>query len=243
MKRIYYALFGWVLMLCGGCDTIPQGIIDILGWHPNEYYCETYIDRYYVIDASDSPIIEQFYVNKALVELPVDIYACRDENVDRSEAELSQLKERYAQLSEQYGDVAFDTWCSIGFSDANGGSWAFPFTEFAIVSNQDFDPLHPAGTPLNDIVEIEFVTHKPFIENGYQHTDPKRYDDDYSGDIVVKLVSELTADDAIFMEPTPYVLIFKSLPTSNLTHQISITIGFVGLDAYKFDYMHNFTKN
>ena len=171
--------------------------------------------------------------------LPTDMYAqCLQYEPTREKEKV--WKERHQELSLQYGDIGFDTWTAVDYPSI--GSWAFPFEVFDVISNADYDAGHPAGVSLNDIVEITYITHKPFIENGYKHTDASRPTNDYSGDKVTKRLSELQPEDAIFMEADSFLLSFVDLPTSAQSHTFTVTIEFENSEPYSFSFDMDFTS-
>ena len=104
---------------------------------------------------------------------------------------------------------------------------------------------------MNDIVEITYITHKPFIENGYKHMsevdgvmqfDRDRATNDYSGDKVTKKLSELQSEDAIFMEADSFLLSFVDLPTSAQSHTFTVTVEFEHSEPYSFSFDMDFTS-
>ena len=45
------------------------------------------------------------------------------------------------------------------------------FSSIEVTTRTDFDAKHPAGTSINDLLEIRYRTYKPFVERGYQGKD------------------------------------------------------------------------
>ena len=71
------------------------------------------------------------------------------------------ISEEALHLAQRYNDTSYNA--------AGGGVYAFayPIDEITISSEQDFDARHPAGTVLDDIVEMQYTSYYPFILNGY----------------------------------------------------------------------------
>ncbi len=165
-----------------------------------------------------------------------------------SKEEERAWKERHQELSLRYGDIGFNTWTAVDHPFIV--TWAFPFEVFDVVSNADYDAAHPAGVSLNDIVEITYTTHKPFIENGYKHMievdgvmqlDKDRAINDYGGDKVTKKLSELQPEDAIFMEADSFSLSFVDQPTAAQNHTFTVTVEFENGEPYTFSFDMDFS--
>ena len=119
----------------------------------------------------------------------------------------------------------------------------------SIVSNADFDETHPAGTPLDDIVEITYNSYKHIIENDY--TLPEgRYWYGYCHSNETKLLSEFVKEDAIFMESRDFDSIYKTSfklgvvqdPTLAVNHTFTVTIEFENSEPYSFSFDMDFSS-
>ena len=118
-----------------------------------------------------------------------------------------------------------------------------------IISNNDFDPSHHAGSKLNDLVRFISVSPNKFIQSGYKDTynwndncpssfkqetemtDRLKYDSETmkSHSPIDKLLSEVTPSDMILIGDglggrfIGYLL-FESSPEINKTHKLTITV-------------------
>lgn len=72
--------------------------------------------------------------------------------------------EKAKYFSELYGDTSYNGGI-IGWEHA---VLAYPIDKMTISCDDDFDAEHPAGTPLDDIVNLEYSTYYKFIESGYK---------------------------------------------------------------------------
>lgn len=71
----------------------------------------------------------------------------------------------FTLLQEMYGDTSF-TGSTVPFSN---GAYAYPIDKISVITDNDFDAEHPAGTAIDDIVKLKFASYEPFISNGYQY--------------------------------------------------------------------------
>ncbi len=83
-------------------------------------------------------------------------------------ADNKLLEERYNSLCEKFGDIY-----PGGFSCQSTDYSAYPAVCFeiinsvSIVSDNDWNAEHPAGTLLNDMFSIGYCTFYPYISNNY----------------------------------------------------------------------------
>lgn len=220
-KAIIRAILCCSLLLMCGCKHM---------FETGTFY-ESYISKYYITASQTANLGSSF--TKGYIDIPVVLYASRGETSE-------ELGVRYKELSTRYGDTNFNSW--VSYPSFRPCSWAFPFSKFTIVSDADFDEDHLAGTPLDDIVNIIYTTHKPFVENNYKHVDIRRSSNDYSGYKETKRLSELTPEDAIFMEPKSILLGFPVNPTIAQTHHFTVTIHLEGQEPYSFELDADFSS-
>lgn len=199
------------------------------------YLRESFVLTYKTIDGLGNVEIQKDAHNGLYVLLPQTIYASSS-----SYYVNDIIGERYEELSGKYGDVNFNRW--VYEAQIRADSWAFPFYTFTVVSDADFDEEHPAGAPLDDVVDIKYYTYRLYIENGYRHTDERAWtSNDYSGDWVVKRLSDLAPEDAVFMDPTePIGLSFVSTPTLNRQHHMTVTVWLETCQPYTFEFDMDF---
>lgn len=114
-----------------------------------------------------------------------------------------------------------------------------------VVSDADFDELHPAGTSLGDLFYFNSLTPYPFIKNGYSGEELT---------LICKRLNELTAEEMVLSmhlgglvdncadwnenypngTPDPFLsLPLESRPTAEQVHTLTVTI--------KDDYERTFT--
>ena len=69
-------------------------------------------------------------------------------------------------FAKKYGDISYKGKVSEGQHTA----LAYPIEKITIWCDEDFDAEHPAGEPLDDIVNLKYTTFHKFIESGYKST-------------------------------------------------------------------------
>lgn len=74
--------------------------------------------------------------------------------------------EKAEYFSELYGDTHYTGQISGWLHPVI----AYPIDKMTISCDADFDAEHPAGTPLDDIVNLEYSTYYKFINSGYKLT-------------------------------------------------------------------------
>lgn len=231
MKRcVILILLVVPLLLLSGCSLL-------LG--EGDVFCSSYVLEYDDIDYQGEAAVVVCKDLGVVIDLPRKLYACQ--NIWQSDdSEKVELHTKHQELSHRNGDVGFNTW-GWGLSDSypHASVWNTDnlITSITAVSDVDFDADHPAGVNLGDIVEIAYITHKPFIDNGYKHSDKLRAINDYTGYKQRKLLVDFTSEDSQFTDSEHFYvasdtakwafeLFFMEMPTQNAHHTISVTFNF-----------------
>ena len=79
-------------------------------------------------------------------------------------------KRRYEEFCRNHNDLTYNKKREYHHSPEWGVCSAVDFIEIDIVSNNNFDSEHPAGTSLKDIVRFVSISPKKFIDSGYKET-------------------------------------------------------------------------
>lgn len=138
------------------------------------------------------------------------------------------FEEQFIALSEKYGDTNYNQWSIVppyvGLAD--------DFTSVDVTSDQDFDPEHPAGTSLGDLVRLMGVSPYKFIQSGYTELydwgsvseEYRRIFSHYNHecDPVDKLLKDIQQEDLLLFSPDFY-LQFVTPPTLAKEHTLTIT--------------------
>ena len=99
-----------------------------------------------------------------------------------------------------------------------------------VVSNADFDELHPAGASLNDLIRFCSATVYPFLQSKYTSRHVWTADDclGYRAPSccfpINKLLSEIQPEDLIMLNPHIGFLHFEKNPSLSQTHELTITV-------------------
>ena len=122
----------------------------------------------------------------------------------------------FERLASRNGDVSYNRWINedpvfyefpVAFS--------YDFGSLHITSEADWDEEHPAGTFLDDIVQVEMSSYAEYIRNGY------------TGPVEVcykKLVSELTAEDLAIVSVSGFTFRFMRAPTLEREHTLIVSL-------------------
>ncbi len=158
-----------------------------------------------------------------------------------SQLQRGDKKDRFDALSLKHDDTSFNQEVMSGDACPNGphNYLGFDFLSITVTSDADFDEAHPAGTPLNDIVQFIAYTPYPFIQNGYQYTAPEsdalaRWKEEKT--LINKPLSECTPEDFILtlglmdnwiccnQDISACYLVVKATPTLSHQHVLKVTI-------------------
>ena len=144
----------------------------------------------------------------------------------------------FRRLSEKNGDVILDEWVDPSWYSVI--ALAQNFTDITITSNKDFDTIHPAGTPLDDIISVSFGSYKSMIESGFGGASGMKTKN------IAKKIKDLTLHDlSVIKCPSiswiyhidtknnrTFTFTFESLPT--LSQQHTLEIVFVSDEGEEF---------
>lgn len=239
--KLYIPILALCLCIMYGCYLGP--------WTEIYWFYESFIVAYVNVDYSEDVEVSRIPLQSRCVSviIPTEIHAHYvfdgfSERWKQDNPDWELWHERHRELSRKNGDVGFDREVDVTNYVHNPKVWNTDnlISTMYVVSNADYDDVHLAGVSMNDIVEITYSTHKPFIENGYKHTDANRSVNDYSGDWVTKRLSELQPEDSIFMEAGYFSLRFVEQPTAAQSHTFTVTIEFEHGEPYSFSFDMDF---
>ena len=145
----------------------------------------------------------------------------------------SEKKEKYLELCKKNNDISFNKKLTYaGYPHWGGEYLAESITSIEIISDNDFDDKHPAGTSLADIVKFNAYTAKPFIDSGYKgdvyqyNGDEVSVDDTKVWTKISKKISELELEDLMLLEVEFMSLEFISMPTLKKEHNLTVKLSF-----------------
>lgn len=110
--------------------------------------------------------------------------------------------ERAKELAEFYGDTSFNR----ENSPFANSPLAYPIDKITISCDADFDAEHPAGKPLDDVVQLEFMTFYEYINNGYELPADIPSGNRYGNDKVIHLLNfeDINAEVATLVNLLPF---------------------------------------
>lgn len=231
MKKYMILILSAVSLLLSGCELL---------FGEGDVFQSSYVLEYQDIDYQGEAVLYKPGGRWLNIDLPRKLHS-RQNMWQSDDAESVRLHEKHQELSHRNGDVGFNQWgwfTSSSYSHATVWNTDNLITSITAVSDTDFDTDHPAGANLGDIIEIAYITHKPFIDNGYKHLDRSRAINDYSGYKRRKLLVDFTSEDSLFTDSKHFYVLdfdalkcafeifFMELPTQNMHHTISLTFNF-----------------
>lgn len=80
---------------------------------------------------------------------------------------IGKAKKRYTALSEKYGDVSYNRHISVDHELYINPVVDIDIQNIQVVSNNDYDERHPAGSDLSDIINFIGASPYRFIQNNY----------------------------------------------------------------------------
>ncbi len=80
---------------------------------------------------------------------------------------IGKAKKRYTALAEKYGDVSYNREISVYHEHYINMVVDIDIKNIQVVSNNDYDERHPAGSDLSDIINYIGASPYRFIQNNY----------------------------------------------------------------------------
>lgn len=198
-------------------------------WHGcctfESYFLPSYIDTYFFYDG--------IAVKRALASTSTKHLHLQC-NLTNHVSFLSEgaEKELYEKLCRMCGDTAYNATERREIDRLNATN--FPhFTTINVVSDKDFDAEHPAGTSLNDVMSIRYVSAQRFIESGYT-AERSRHEE------ISKPLDELTSNELMYSIDNTF-LVFDKEPDVLEKHTLTITCINAEGESYSVEYKYDFT--
>ena len=168
--------------------------------------------------------------------------------------------------SAKYGDTSYDRDISFLAGTAFGFEHHAIYPDMktiSIVSTEDYDAAHPAGSDLGGIIRYSGSSKYPFIRNGYVATYGSLdefatycpvdeyiiseieggavYEDDLKKCVspVFKYVSELTEED-LYLAGDTFVLTFMKEPANKTSHDFTLTMNGADGKVYTVEFSYDF---
>jgi len=80
-----------------------------------------------------------------------------------------RTSDEFQRFREKYGDTKYKARVEVGSPDPT--FIVHDFQAVHVISDADYDDLHPAGTSLNDLARFLALSAYPYIQNGYKEYD------------------------------------------------------------------------
>ncbi len=181
------------------------------------------------------------YPNDSTINSPYGFYAIFDEGYQyASQWQTGSDRSTFDALASKHGDIGYhqDISASSSCPSMPHTFLGHDFASITVTSDADFDEAHPAGTPLNDLIQYMTYSPYPFIQSGYAYTNPRapRWEKWKEELILIdKPLSACTAEDFILpfavMEdwfcggafPAFYLQV-KGVPTLSKQHTLTVSV-------------------
>ncbi len=212
MKRLALLFLALITFAVGCTTSEPDG--------KGEYY-KNYIQDYFIADN--------------LTKIGLYDMSERSFSIEFSGEDINYRDTvRFQPFAEKYNDLSYNK--RIATPNAHQ-VLANELRTISVVSDADYDDLHPAGTPLNDIVHFAGNSFYNYIQSGYN---------DYAWNTFDKPLNELAENDLKLIEISCYetyaYLIghmtgegwfrFVPAPTISQEHNITLTITDAGGNTF-----------
>ena len=93
-----------------------------------------------------------------------DLFLCADGEIYKTWGDKNSEEYKKAKyFCDLYGDNSYKG----GHYPGENAALAYPIENLTIYCATDFDAKHPAGEPLDDIVELDFQTYYDYVKSGY----------------------------------------------------------------------------
>jgi hypothetical protein len=224
---ILFALFAFVSVGCENNDDLDSG-----GTTPY------FITHYMLVDGLDCrPVYKQTSSSgyAEISDMPTVYLVFNGRSVHGGGSSPSQ---EYIFFQEMYGDKCFN-----GVTVPNSvGAIAYPIEKITLVSNNNFDAEHPAGSVVDDVVRLNLATYETFIKNGYTYPeewDYLRYSSEYLPGLIPVgefYLSEVTGEIARLISCSPFgspLLKFMQEPEVAGEYPFTLTITMNGEEISK----------
>ncbi len=145
----------------------------------------------------------------------------------------------FEKVCKEHGDFSYNRDVSLIMDWPKIGSFYPDILEISVYSNKDFDSAHPAGEPLNDLVELTYGSVKDYVRSGYKN----------KNEIVQikKSLDKMVPEDYIlfFLPPASECgsLKFTTLPQDMSEHIITVKVKTAAVKVFEASIPFTFKKS
>lgn len=166
MKRIISLLFGLSVLAVPGCEKNTRPIYPEPYQYWTPYTIAEYLDGKLTLEAikQETPdFIGQRLDDEGIRLVFTNTVLYQDPNL-RDEP---QNTDQYIECATKNGDIRDRKYLQVYNHPITERAFAFNWHAVTVTSNKRYDAKHPAGTPLNDLLEFHAATYGPYILSGY----------------------------------------------------------------------------
>lgn len=138
-------------------------------------------------------------------------------------------RKAYDALCEKHNDMTYNRNFPVwDHGRIVTSSLGIDFVSIEIVSDADFDDLHPVGESLGDIVRFSSYSLRPYVDSGYTLEANANL---YGFTVIGGLLSEISSNNTLTLLGRPWIgeqaeleLWLESDPTLSKTHTFTVTM-------------------
>lgn len=213
MRHSLYFLFKWILICALLSITFACGDENEDGYPPI-YWNSKHLHNCYTIPDSFSHVKWHIVPSRRRDSFAIG-FSIKGDIIYSDECKVPKNTELFDSICQLYHDTAWH-----GESSATNPPIAYPVSDISIISDADFDVVHPAGSDLIDFATVRTESWGDFVLNGYPINDTHLV-------YISKKFSDFTYNEKCLWWDGGISLVFP-LPTLSTTHHLTISITFEG---------------
>lgn len=165
MNRISYFLFGLTVFLFSACDKEdgPSPREPYQYWTP--YTIAEYLDGELTLETIKQETPD--YTGQRLDDEGIQLIFQNTVLYQDPNLREPQNTEQYLECAVKNGDIREKEFLLPYNYPSTKRAFAFNWRTLTVTSNKRYDSAHPAGQPLNDLIEFNGLTFGPYIMSGY----------------------------------------------------------------------------
>ncbi len=145
--------------------------------------------------------------------------------------------EAYDSLRKKYNDLSYPAKSRVSSYSitTDPGVLYCGIERVEIVCDVDWDPNHPKNSLLNNLFDIRFCSHYPYIKSGYQENlKVLDLNNDYHLTYTKKPLSELSKTDLLLLDRTSEINFYAKKPKNDGEYNITVILYTDDLKKHEF---------
>lgn len=218
MNRINYFLVALTVIMLSACEKkeVPSYPEPYQYWTP--YTIADYLDGTLTLETIKQETPD--YIGQRLDDEGIRLVFQNTVLYQDPNLREPQNTEQYMECAAKNGDIRDREYLLPYNYPSTKRAFAFNWRTLTVTSNKRYDAAHPAGQPLNDLIEFNGLTYGPYIESGYNmQVEEYKY--------VCKLLSECTINELSMLSANTWDfprLYFLKSPDKKEEHTITVRL-------------------